>query len=182
MSEVVVLRGEYFTNSNPNVIICSPNAKSGELVLISSPDSAVMAHIDNAQNIEDLKKLIKKLSKFSSDLKFTIMGRNSDALRGQLTEAIEKFNPLELNQETWSGSHPYNVSLALNGTITVNNSTEASRRYLNEVLFTDNGEARLSRAISGEALQSLAEVIVPKSQIKAQVASKLDQRSNQYEI
>lgn len=166
MSEVVVLRGEYFVNHHPDITICSPNAKNGEILLSNGTGFAAMIHIDNEENLKEVGKILTKLRKFDPNFKCTVMGRDSDQLRGHITDLLEKFQPGELNQETWSGSHPYNVSLGFDGTISVNNSVEISRKFMHHMLFSDDGEERLSQAVSGKVVDKLREITLPKREVK----------------
>lgn len=151
----VILRGEYAVLKGEGASIAAPNATNGTVVLLCDEENKIVsvAHLDGEENLaENLQKIFDDLAQAGADfrnLKCTIMSKNSDL-------ALEKalsLRGLVVDNQTWGGTHAYNVVAGVSGDIAVDNSSDSMRKYFNQVLFEPGGEKRLAAAMSGQIVE-----------------------------
>ncbi len=87
-------------------------------------------------------------------------------LRKKATVALQNQGVAEVNQETWTGHHSYNIIASSNGEVLIDNSADLTRGLINNVLFSPEGEERLSVAMSGEKIIALKKIKNPTAKIK----------------
>jgi len=166
LKPVVILRGEYaLTIGSNGLSLASPNAKNGTLLILSDQTQLVtlMAHLDNNQDFElSFLTIMHDLTDHAEidfiNLKCDLMGTES---HDNFEQFLKEKGLKQISKETWTGSHPYNVTVASDGIINTNNDPNKTRELLTDILFTPQGEARVSEAMSGKVINSLSRIETP---------------------
>lgn len=101
-----------------------------------------------------------------------ITGSTADKIANILAE-----KNISVTRESRHGKECHNIVANSDGTFFTNNSIDFSRSLLNQILFSDGGEERLSSAISGKNV-NLKKVQNPKQKIIAKKAIPIFQNNN----
>jgi hypothetical protein len=81
-------------------------------------------------------------------------------------EVYLKEKNIESTIEVRQGKESFNVLANSDGSFVINNDAALSRLLLNQALFTDNGEKRLSNAMTSEKNPNLQRINAPKKQFQ----------------
>ena len=165
-SPLVILRGEYGIVKGENSLLASPNAKNGIILILSSVENQmlVMAHFDDDDKIQaNLEKILNEMLQAAGsikNIKCNLMGKEDEKA---FEKKVKKFFEdqenqieVEVNHESWSGNHSYNILAAGSGEILIDNSSDLMRALINRVLFMKNGEKRVTAAMNPEVITDLA--------------------------
>lgn len=164
--QLVILRGEYGIVQEGNLLAAAPNAKSGIIIILFSQENQMlaMAHVDSEDEVQKNLAIIfddmLKLANNISSIRCSLMGHEiENSLEKKVRwffEDLKNKISFEVNRESWSGDHSYNIVADTNGEILIDNSSDLMRFLVNQVLFTNDGEKRVGNAMSSEAVEKLA--------------------------
>jgi hypothetical protein len=169
----VILRGEFGVVVGESLIV-APNAKNGKIVIFFDQKNqiAAVSHFDSSEKLsENLTDIFQELTELGSDVKdlsTTILEKAVqksfiDRLQKDFKDKVVDFlqqnnNQSQPNYTSWSGNDVCNVVVNGCGKILIDQTPELMRALLNQLIFSVDGDERITSAMDSETIQKLKKI------------------------